>query len=542
MARARCRRNAGTTLVVVLLVWVGLLAPQAAPAQDGMPAPKRFTFKLDPQTPVKELLPPAPAASVAPAPWLVRELTGVPEILFQVPEPVAVDPLANPKTPAEQQKMMDARDKAMERTAYTIARINHLNQKGPDHFLTLLRQHRPDLDGLPFIMGDACRQSTLTSKAFAAGVSAVHEARTGRSQPAEPEPPKSPGTEKAAEEFWGNYRIVASRSGEMPAHCAVRHTAAQVAALMQMLAPEDMAMRRGLVKYHLAGVETAEATRALAQVAIFSFEPEVRKPALVALRNRRKTDENSRLVADVLLAGLRHPWPAVAQNAGDAVAQLGRKDLLPQLVALLDEPDPRAPVETAVDGKKTLAVREVVRINHHRNCLLCHAPGNTAEVMDEKTGLPRESVVVGAVPSPGQPLMPPSQGYGQFQSPDILVRADVTYLRQDFSMLQAVKNAAPWPAMQRFDFLVRTRTMSTGDATAYQEWLQQQGPDYVAPHRQAALAALRALTGRDAAPTAQAWRGAGRVKVEISGSAEDSARSRLSGGGLAVWKGRLPGN
>jgi hypothetical protein len=43
------------------------------------------------------------------------------------------------------------------------------------------------------------------------------------------------------------------------------------------------------------------------------------------------------------------------------------------------------------------------------------------------------------------------------------------------------------------------------EAAAYQEWLQKQGPSYRPPHQQAVLAALRALTGRDAEPSAKAW-------------------------------------
>jgi len=60
--------------------------------------------------------------------------------------------------------------------------------------------------------------------------------------------------------------------------------------------------------------------------------------------------------------------------------------------------------------------------------------------------------------------------------------------------------------MQRFDYLVRTRAVSPAEAKAYAEWLKAQGPDYVAPHQQAAVASLRSLTGKDAAPTAKAWR------------------------------------
>src|SRR5262249_9361104 len=91
-------------------------------------------------------------------------------------------------------------------------------------------------------------------------------------------------------------------------------------------------------------------------------------------------------------------------------------------------------------------------------------------------------------------------------SPDIFVRADVTYLRQDFSEMQPVANAAPWPAMQRFDFLVRTRTLTEKDAAAYRAAIAQRGADYVSPYQRALAAALRELTGRDAEPNAAAWR------------------------------------
>src|SRR5262249_8277546 len=136
------------------------------------------------------------------------------------------------------------------------------------------------------------------------------------------------------------------------------------------------------------------------------------------------------------------------------------------------------------------------RINHHKNCMLCHAPGSldneagsfqppvSKDIEDKKqptkvvkevtTPDGKQQVIemvdvlvrteVGLqpaqVPVPGQPLPTPSQGYGFNPHPDLLVRIDVTYLRQDFSMLQPVLDANHWPGMQRFDFLVRTRKMS----------------------------------------------------------------------------------
>ena len=86
------------------------------------------------------------------------------------------------------------------------------------------------------------------------------------------------------------------------------------------------------------------------------------------------------------------------------------------------------------------------------------------------------------------------------------MRIDVTYLRQDFSALQAVEDANPWPEMQRFDFLVRTRTLTEDEAKVYSEKLSQREPGQQSPYRRAVLTALRELTGKDAEPTPEAWR------------------------------------
>src|SRR5262249_11736875 len=107
---------------------------------------------------------------------------------------------------------------------------------------------------------------------------------------------------------------------------------------------------------------------------------------------------------------------------------------------------------------------------------------------------------------PNQPLQPPSGGYGIATSPDVLVRIDVTYLRQDFSVMQPVADAAPWPEMQRFDFLVRSRVVTEEEAEAYRDKLDRREPGRLPPYQRAAVTALRELTGRDAAPTAEAWR------------------------------------
>ena len=73
-------------------------------------------------------------------------------------------------------------------------------------------------------------------------------------------------------------------------------------------------------------------------------------------------------------------------------------------------------------------------------------------------------------------------------------------------MFLAVGDANPWPEMQRFDFLVRTRTLTEDEASAYRDAFAKDEPGRLSPYHRAALAALRELTGKDTEPTAEAWR------------------------------------
>src|SRR5207302_7066026 len=102
-------------------------------------------------------------------------------------------------------------------------------------------------------------------------------------------------------------------------------------------------------------------------------------------------------------------------------------DLVPHLIEVLAEPDPSEPFQKEEDGKTVWAVRELVKINHHRNCLLCHAPADPG---------PLRGTPVGLVPSPVEP-MPPSRSTAYYaeRNGSTLARADITYLRQDFSLM-----------------------------------------------------------------------------------------------------------
>ena len=190
----------------------------------------------------------------------------------------------------------------------------------------------------------------------------------------------------------------------------------------------------------------------------------------------------------ILSRALRYPWPDVARHAADAIVELRRTDLAPQLTEMLDQPDPRAPVLQQVEGKMVPVVRELVRINHRRNCLLCHAPAGTPDLFGS------DAMKASAPPGrlAGVPTPDTTEYYGTLPSPDVMVRTDVTYLRQDFSLMETDLRAKP--SMQRFDYLVRTRVLTEREAETYRARF---GPGTMpSPYRDIALKALRRLTGR----------------------------------------------
>ncbi len=157
----------------------------------------------------------------------------------------------------------------------------------------------------------------------------------------------------------------------------------------------------------------------------------MRKSALAALAQRPREDYQP-----VLLDGFRHPWSVIADHAAEALVALGMRDRVSSLLGLLDEANPTVPYKKP--GQEGVYVREMVCLNHFRNCLLCHPAS-----MDDN------DKVRGLVPQPDQPQS--SGGYGA-QRQGIFVRADVTYLRQDFSLLRPVAKHGVWPAVQRLIF------------------------------------------------------------------------------------------
>ena len=439
--------------------------------QPKRPVDFRFAFKIDPKASFADLLPtPAKTISRTPIPFN-EDLTKVPEIAFG-------EPLS---------KELPKQD-AMEATAHAIAKINHLNLKKTDGFMLAMLDERTDLRGMPVLMGEECRTREDQARVFAFMAEAVQQVLLAAKN----------NDGRVMESFNGlavvgieteTKQLVGVRTNPDMIHRTM------VAALTQILMPESAAVRVSLARC-LSTIPHVDASKALARLAIFSPEDEVRAAAIEGLKLRRERD-----YVDVLMRGFRYPLPAVAKRSAEALVKLECKDVLADLIDVLERPDPRLPVVQKRDGEDVTMVRELVKVNHHRNCLLCHAPGNTASTP--------EGVLKVTVPLPSEPLPKPSDGGGYqkaLPTSDIVVRLDMTYLRQDFSLMMPVADAHPWPEMQRFDFLVRTRPLTPEDAQAYEARRQPEDPDRPSAYRRAALHALRELTGRDTEPTPGAWR------------------------------------
>jgi hypothetical protein len=249
-----------------------------------------------------------------------------------------------------------------------------------------------------------------------------------------------------------------------------------VPAVVQILQAEAEPSRELMVEW-LEKAPTAAASRGLARTALFDVSPKVRERAVRALKARPAEEYRA-----AVLEGFRHPWPPVAEHAAELLVAVADRTAVPRLKKMLDEPDPQLPVMRS-DSTKPWQVQELVRLNHLQNCRLCHA-----------TSRDKEELLRGRIPVVGESLVPVYYGgsLGEF------VRADVTFLRQDFSIMQPVEKAAPWPTMQRFDFLLRWR-----DATDEELEAQRKKPANASyPQRDAVLWAIEGLAAKAPPPKA----------------------------------------
>jgi hypothetical protein len=237
--------------------------------------------------------------------------------------------------------------------------------------------------------------------------------------------------------------------------------------LEQLFQVESPKLRLLLVEV-LERIDGPAASQTLARRAIFDLDEAVRAAA-----RRGLIDRDSGEYEEVIARGLNYPFTPVVHearrtraelraakeaasksgdqpSAGTASAPDASESPSPdEVAALLVD---RAHVSDPYSYGQLWVVDELVKVNHLRNCVLCHATSH------ESTEPLR-----GQIPTPGQelPQIYYNSNKGNF------VRADVVYLRQDFSVMLPVANAKPWPEVQRFDFFVRTRPATSQELAEF---------------------------------------------------------------------------
>ncbi|HEY7313718.1 MAG TPA: hypothetical protein VH643_30490 [Gemmataceae bacterium] len=446
------------------------VAPVAAPARPiASYEPKEVAtplpiYKQADRPPIKfsPAPPPAPVAAAPPPLDPVLQLPDVKEPpsikrLNELSEYVLSELLAKEAKEVDLESAKGTRDKLLAEARETKA------DKKSSSAILALRTKRADLKGLPMIGEEDCRARAEDVKKMQT-ISLTLRRELG-------------------------FGVRVSRSMDLHSPRTVEGFLAKrddwlkddgLSTLVQMVQVEDPLLRRELAK-RIATVSSPRASVILAQTALFDLSAEVREQAINGLKDRPREQYRR-----VLLGGLRYPWPPVAAHAAEALVALNDRAATFRLAALLDEPEPCEPVCNS-DGK--WVVREVVRVNHLRNCLLCHAPSTA-----------KNDPLRGIVPTPGQPL---PQAYYSGRRGEF-VRADVTYLRQDFSVMQRVAKPDRWPEWQRFDYLVRSREL-TADEVAVHRKKPRPSPFAPYPQRDAVRFALSELTGLDAGEQSADW-------------------------------------
>ncbi len=413
-----------------------------------------------------------PKAPAPPAEAIVKP-TPSGKLVIKHRREVSEDELRRQIEKAPEVSLDRGNDRTEARRAVMLARAAAREGKSFEIAPRLMKQ-RPDLAGLPMRMGDECHLGAEASDHLQGGSLAL------RSQLFE-------ATRNSARTPTGDPRPDSKKLHDALSSDEQHNKWLQpeaIPALQQLLMAENESIREVLVD-QLARIDDKQASIALAQRALFDLHPRVRQSALAALAKRPAAEYRQ-----VLLDGFRHPWPAVADHAAEALVALGLREVVPVLLSFLDQPDPAAPHKKP--GQDVAVVREMVRVNHLHNCLLCHAPS-----------LNENDKVRGFVPQPDQPLPPAfTREYYANRRPGIFVRADVTYLRQDFSVPLLVKHPGKWPAAQRYDFLVRERPATAAEVQAARA-AESNGPS---EHQKALFFALRELTGTDPGPSVEDWK------------------------------------
>jgi len=331
------------------------------------------------------------------------------------------------------------------------------------HFTVSLLDARADLAGLPLRRGADCQLGKEPAENLQNFSRKLRQALAAAQASGDPEI-VADAIRKNLEAMTGYHKAENGRY--------TNFREAAIPTVMQMLCVENQPVRLMMIDF-LDKVDHPVAGEALAKMALFDLSEKIRAEAIRALSRRPRAEYRA-----VLLQGLRYPWPAVADHAAEALVILEDRAAVPTLKRLAEAPDPAAPYFDRAKG--TYQVNEMVRINHLGNCAMCHAPStNTTDL------------VRGRIPTPGQPLPPLTQYYESNEG--IFVRADVTYLKQDFSVVQPVERPGAWPTMQRFDYVVRSRPVSFEEGEAAVKSAKR-ADTY--PQREAVLYAIKELERR----------------------------------------------
>lgn len=366
-----------------------------------------------------------------------------------------------------EKELLSAREVALEGGGASVATqlrqlaVNQQAARQPYPGAAVSAVNRPDLAGLPFHLGPDAVQSSDRAQAMSALSGQLREAVQGCVRPGiDPRP----DTNKLFAALLGD-----GSKGLFEKEAKAWATAEAVPCIQQMLLAENREVRRMSCEL-LRGLDVPEALEALVRCAVFDTDPGNRAAAVDALRERPRTAAAVRL-----LKHLRHPWPRATEHAVEALVALECTEALPALAAAYGLPDPDAPFSVRLPGKGSGQYRrEVVRVNHLRNCMLCHPPS-----------LADTDLIRGAVPDPDQSLGGPATP-AYYRQGGAFVTAATTYLRQDFSLVQPVANPGLWPGHQRFDYLVGVAAVKGSSAPARD-----------GGYRAAVRFALRELTGRD---------------------------------------------
>ena len=228
-----------------------------------------------------------------------------------------------------------------------------------------------------------------------------------------------------------------------------------------------------------------DAAAAIVSLVLFAPEQAVRTDAIEALKARPKEDYFAPLIV-----GLDYPLPKVAEHAAVAIVRLRLTEAIPKVAEGLDH-DPR------IGGGWT--VREVVKIPHHRNCMLCHPPAQS------KSSFYLFNEFTVSVPAFGEmPVEVASvPGYVPSQVPDrVAIRFDVTYLTQDFSLMRRLNPGDKNSKLVRYDYVVREREL-TKQESRNRDALASSLPK--SPYYATRLNILRHLTGERDLHTAREW-------------------------------------